>query len=317
MTRLCIAIKENRLIKEKEYLLFDESYDKTIDTAFEVIKEYLGTISKSFPEDWDKAEKGFLCSNIGIRILFNILRQLLKYLEFYEDKSVYLAKNKDRFNDKTKEILGPIIEKIKNMTPEERNKIRRDTNRELIVENTQKLLWDLKQKTNFGIELWRKGGWNPGIPKEENDERIKKLIEETEIELKTFIVQELKLLYGEGWWKNGIPSDTKKYIDDIVKKEISKSPWKENELKAEPVEERLRFVSIAHLKDLIILKNNWGQFERYFAKDKEIISTAFKFYKAIRDKYMHSDRLKDLTEIDKGLGYWNMKWLRRCIGLTN
>jgi len=32
------------------------------------------------------------------------------------------------------------------MTPEEKNKIRKDIKRELIVENTQKLLWDIKEK---------------------------------------------------------------------------------------------------------------------------------------------------------------------------
>ncbi|OGK41578.1 hypothetical protein A3A74_08145 [Candidatus Roizmanbacteria bacterium RIFCSPLOWO2_01_FULL_35_13] len=316
LTRICIAINENRLIRKKENLLFDENYDNTIDTALEVIKEYLSTISKSFPEDWEKAEKGLLCSNVGIRILLNILRQLLRYLEFYEDKSIYFAKNKDRFNEKTIEILKPVIEKIKNMTQEERNKIRSDTNREMIVENTQKLLWDLKERTDFGIELWKKGGWNPGIPENESDERIKDLIDETEVELKSFIIQELKLLFGKEWWEKGIPSDTEEYIKNIIKKDISKSPWKEDRLTSLPQEEKLRFASTSHLKDLIIKKNNWVQFEKCFAKDKEIVSTAFKFYETLRNKYMHPDRIKDLDDIEKGLGYWNMRWLRKCIGLV-
>ncbi len=317
LTRICVSINENRLIRKAEGLLFDENYDNTIDTAFEVIKEYFSTISKSFPEDWEKAEKGLLCSSVGIRILLNILRQLLKYLEFYEDRSIYFAKNKDKFNEKTTEILKPVIEKIKNMTLEEKNKIRGDTSRETIVENTQKLLWDLKESTNFGIELWKKGGWNPGIPENESDERIKKLIDETEIELKSFIIQELKLLFGEEWWEKGMLPKIKEYIKGVIKNDIKKFSYKKKELISLPQEKKLRFVNISHLKDLIIENNNWVQFGRYFAKDKEIVSTAFKFYGTIRNKYMHPDRVKDLDDIEKGLGYWNMKWLRKCIGLSD
>jgi len=316
LTTVCIAIKENRLIKKKDDLLFDENYKKSIDTAYGVISAYFETISKSFPTDWQKAEKGLLCSNIGIRIFVNILRQLLKFLELHGDKNTYLAKNKDRFNSKTIELLKPVIGKIKGMTPKQRDKIRGDSNKALIMENTQKLLWDLKEKGNFGIELWRKGGWTPEIPEDESDKEIKKLIEETEIELKSFIVQELKLLFGKRWWKKGIPSDTQKYIQKNIKRDISKAPWRKDELNSLPLEKRLRFASTSHIKDLIIKKNNWDHFKRYFAKDKEVVSTAFKFYEVIRNKFIHPQRVEDLSDIEKGLGYWNMKWLRRCIGLT-
>ena len=313
LTRICVAINENRLIRENENLLFDESYNNTVETAFEVIKEYFNTISKLYLEDWVKAEKGLLCSNVGIRILLNILRQLLEYFNFYEDKSIYFSKNKDKFNEKTINILTPVIEKIKTMTQAERNKISGDTNRENIVENTQKLLWDLKERTNFGLELWKKGGWTPGIPENESDKRIKDLIDETEVKIKSFIVRELKLLFGDGWWEKGIPLETKDRIKEIILKDTSKIPWKEFE--SLPNEEKLRFAGTSHLKDMIIKKSNWVQFEKSFVKNKEIVSTAFTFYAALRDKFAHSERIKDLDEIEKGLGYWNMKWLRRCIGL--
>ncbi|MDP2637650.1 MAG: DGQHR domain-containing protein [Candidatus Levybacteria bacterium] len=313
LTRVCIAINETKLIREDEDLLFDERYDKTTETAYEVIKEYFNTISKSYLEDWEKGEKGLLCSGVGIRMLINILRQLLKYLNFYENKSIYFSKNKERFNEKTIEILKSVIEKIKNMTSEERSKIRGETSREKIVENTQKLLWDLKEKTNFGRELWNKGGWNPGIPDDETDKRIKDLLDETEIKMRSFIVKELKLLYGNEWWEKGIPSEMKDRMKEIKEKDASKIPWKGIELT--PNEEELRLAGTSYLKDMIIKRSNWVKFESSFVKDKEIVSTAFTFFEALRNKFAHPERVKDLDNIEKGLGYWNMKWLRRCIGL--
>lgn len=317
LTRLCVAIKENRLLQDSENLLFDENYEKTIDTAFEVISEYLTTISEMFPEDWERKEKGLLCSNVGLRILFNILRQLLRYLNYQESRNIYLTTKRERFNEKTKEILNPVIKQINDMTPEERADIRGATNREKIVENTQKLLWQLKNDNNFGIELWRKGGWEPGIPKSEDDKNIRDLINDTEIEMKEFIVQELSMLFGDEWWDKGVPNNIKDYVKRIIQKDASLSSYRKDLLSSVPKNERLRFVSTSHLKDLIIKRKNWEQFERYFAKDKEIISTAFRFYENLRNKYKHPDRIKDLDDVEKGLGYWNMRWLRKSIGLDD
>jgi len=318
LTTICIAIKENRLIDKKENLLFDEDYTKSVGTAYDVIKEYFKAISNFLPEDWNKGEKGLICSNIGIRILFNIFRQLLKFLEFHEGRELYLANNKDKFNIKTMEILSPVVDKIKTMTPSERSKIRGESNKALIMKNTQKLVWDLQQKNDFGIELWKKGvGWNPGVPEDESDENIKKLIEDTEIEMKSFIINELKLIHGAKWWENGVPSNTKEYIKIVVEKDLAKIPFEESRLSSEPLEEKLRFISTSHIKELITNRNNWEQFKKHFARDQEIVSTAFKFYEAIRNKYAHPERLADLTDIEKGLGYYFMKWLRKCIGLNN
>lgn len=315
LSRICVAVHENRLIKERENLLFEDNYEKTINNAYEVIKEYFLTISKSFPEDWEKREKGLSCSGSGIRIHLNILRQLLIYLNFREGRDIYLTLNKSRFNKKLLEILNPVIDKIRSMTPEERNKISRETSREKIVENTQRLLWDLKEETNFGIELWKKGGWTPGVPENESDANIKDMVDETEKELKSFIIQELKLLYGEEWWKIGIPLETKEYIENVLRKDYAKFPYNKSKLEALPEEEKLRFASTSHLKDLIIKRDNWVQFKKYFAQDVGIITAAFSFYESIRNKYSHPERVQDLGEIEKGLGYWNMKWIRRCIGL--
>jgi len=72
--------------------------------------------------------------------------------------------------------------------------------------------------------LWKKGGWTPGIPEDESDEKIKDLIIETEIEMKSFIIRELKFLLKEEWWEKGIPSGTKNYIKEIIK--IQPHPFK-------------------------------------------------------------------------------------------
>jgi len=313
---LCTGIQENRLINKEEGLLFNIDYERTVGFACSRLKEYFSIIAKSFPQDWEKGDGGLLCTNIGFRIFLNIFRQLLKYFNFLGIEKTYMKKDLNEFRIKSQEILSPIFVKLRKMPIEKRAEIRGESNKKLIMKNTQRLVWDLREAINFGLELWHNGGWNPEIPKEENNDRIiESLIDDTEIKVRSFIIRELKKCHGKLWWKKGIPEGVRSYIKKIIKKDISKSPYRKKELLSSSLEKNLTKISTSHLKEIIINKNNWERFEETFAKDKDIVSVAFIFFETLRNKYKHSGRRKELTEIERGLGYWNMKWIRRCIGL--
>lgn len=317
IANVCDGLKDNKLVESEEKLLYEKDYDYTVDFASKRIKAYFDVIAKSFPQDWEKGNKGVLRTNIGIRIFLIILRQLLRYLKYEGQEKIYRKKDLDEFENKTKEILGPILTKLKEMSDAERDKIRKGSSKGMVLENAQILIWDLKEEFNFGLELWRKDGWTPEIPKEEGDEQIKKLIDDTEIQVRSFIIQELKKLHEKSWWKEGVPEGIKDYIKRVISQDIAKTPWKKKELLSYPEDKKLVFASTSHLKEIIINRKNWKQFEEAFARDKEIVSTAFKFFEAIRNKYIHPEREEELAEIERGLGYWNMRWIRRCIGLDS
>jgi len=311
LTRMCLAIKENRLITKKDHLLFDENYDHTMDTATSVIKAYLNIFVDKFPDVWKMADKGFFCTNVGIRILLNILRQLVKYMLFKDSRELILAKDKKKFVERAEEILKPLFVKLKKMPDEKLKIMASETPREKIVENTQRLLWYMYQDTDFANELWKKGGWTPGVPDTESDKTIKKLVEETEVKLKKLIVDELKALYKDDWWKMGIPSAMKAEIRDNIEKDLSKIPWKD--FSHIPNEDKLRLSGTAQIRDAIITRSNWNEFKKYFIRDKDVVVAAFTFFENLRHKYAHADRYKDLDEVEKGLGYWNMLWIRKCL----
>jgi len=317
IANICDGLEDNKLINKEEGLLYEKDYDFSVNFASERIKAYFDVIAKCFPQDWKKGDKGVLRTNIGIRIFLIILRQVLRYLKFEGLEKIYRKKDLDEFENKTKEILDPILTKLKEMSDGERDEIRKGASKGLVLKNTQRLIWDLKEKFNFGLELWRKGGWTPDIPPEEkNDEQIKKLIDDTENRLISYIIEELKKIYGEQWWTQGIPSGIKNYIEETIKKDISKAPYKKQDLISASPERKLIFCSTSHLKEIIISGNNWKQFEETFAKDKENVSVSFKYFENIRNKYKHLERIKELDEIERGLGYWNTKWIRRCVGLN-
>lgn len=320
LTNICEGIKDNRLMIEKEKLLFKENYEETVNFTTEIIKAYFESIAHFLSSDWEKGERGLIRTNIGIRIFFIILRQFLRYLNYEGKGSIYTKKDLTEFKNEVKKILaspeGPLT-KLEKMTDREKDSIRGESNKKLVLKNTQKLLWYLKEKTNFGLELWREGGWTPDVPSEDTDEKIKNLIEDTEIKVILFITKKLKETYGDLWWEKGVNEDIKNYIEErVIPGDVKIAPWKEKEeVPSMPPERKLIKASTAAWRMIITDDNNWKQFQDTFAKEKENISVSLKYFENIRNKYLHPARKIDLTDIEKGLGYWNMRWIRRCIGL--
>ena len=312
---MCEGLRENRLINREEGLLCRENYEDTVNFASKIIKAYFEVIAKLFPEDWEKRNKGLLRTNIGTRIFLVILRQLIRYLNYRGLENIYTKQDLKDFKNKVEEIIGRVLVKLKEMPVAERDKIRKESSKGWVMQNAQMLIWDLKEEFNFGLELWRKGGWTPEVPKEETDGNIRALLEDTEKTLRSFIIGELKKIYGDGWWRQGITKGVKDNVEEKIASQISTEPWKKDELtNLDPERKFMGFTDTPNLKETIQFTSNWKSFENVFIKDKEYTMAQFKSFEFIRNKYQHFVE-HECDEISKNLGYWGMQWIRRCIGL--
>lgn len=312
---LCDGIEENRLIKKEEGLLYERSYSSTVDFSSERFKAYFSVIAESFPEDWNKGDDGILRTNIGIRILFVILRQLLKYLnlKYKRKEKIYRKQNLSEFRDEIAELLKPTLSKLKDMSDEQRSKIRKQTGKGPLVENAKQMVWWIKEEFDgFGLELLR--DWAPSVPIEESDEHIGLLLGDTERKLRSFIAKELRKCYGEPWWRQGIPDDIKKYVKEQIEDQMKKEPWQKNVLLSYSSVKKLDYTTTGHLGEIIKYGSNWKHFEKVFVEDREYTLAQFKSFKIIRDTYDHH-REQECDEITKKLGYWGMRWIRKCMGL--
>jgi len=316
ITTLCDGIKENRLIDEGEGLLYEKNYECTVDSASEVIKVYFDVISKSFPEDWNQGDNGLLRTNVGMRILFIILRQILRHLNYKGQVSIYRKKDLTAFKNETSILLNPALRRIKGMSEIERNKIRGETGKGPIMNNAQRMAWWIKEEIGeaFSFEILRK--WAPPRPKEESDDNIRNLLENTEKDLRDFLIKKLQEIYGAPWWRQGVPEDIKKDIKDRIQKQIDKEPWRKDELSSLSPERRLTgFSDTPHLRETIEYTTNWEHLKCLFIPDKEITLARFKDFEFVRNKYQHFAE-HECDEISKNLGYWSMRWIRRCLGFN-
>jgi hypothetical protein len=234
-------------------------------------------------------------------------------LKYKGAESSYRKNDLTEFDKEIEHILGPILNKIKSMKEDERDSIRKRTGKGPILTSAQQLIWDLKEQYNFGSELWAKGGWTPSVPKEESDQDIRALVEGTEIQIRKYVIQNLKEYHGEEWYQKGIPEGVKEYINKVLGQDIKISPWKDP-LKCSD-DEKITKMATPHLREIIINNKNWDKFKDTFWNDKEFVNISFKYFENIRNKYSHPERVLDMEPEERGLGYWFTRSIRKCIGL--
>ena len=317
LTNLCEGIKENRLIDKSESLLFNQDYQESINKSAEIINTYFGIIYAHLKGDWDNGDSGLVRTNVGMRILFMILKQLLREIYRRGKNNLYKKRDLTEFKQEAQEILNPILFKLKNMESQEKNDIRFGSSKGQILRNTQKLLWRLKEETGFGLELWNnKKSWNPGVPNDEDENHIIKLIDDTEKKLREIIIKRLKERYNNNWFKQALPNTVKDAIARVIDQETKKFPYKRETLNKLTDEEKLKYSLTSNLKEIIINDANWDLFDEEFYKYKNCVEVIFGFFENFRNKYKHPDRALNLEENEKGLGYYGMGWIRKCIGLN-
>ncbi len=317
LTNVCEAIKENRLLDEEGGLLFKKDYDTSINFAVKRINAYFEVVSSFLSGDWEKGNKGLLRTNVGLRIFFSIFRQLLRDIKYSGKKNIYSQTDLSEFKITSNKTLELIKNDLNNKTEDERNEIRKASTKGQVLENTQRLVWELKEQTGFGRELWYKGkGYSPDIPKDQSDKKIRNLLEETEKELRIIIINQLTTKYSNEWWEKGLPSKTvKDAIDLEIEKTIKTERSRKDELDNITPERKLKgFSDTYHLRLIITYKKNWEIFEKIFIEDKQYTYAQFRSFEIIRGKYQHFTE-HELTKTMKNLGYWGMKWIREHIGL--
>lgn len=319
LTTICESLRENGLINKKEFFFYDEDHNRSINLSTNIIKTYFEFISSYLKDDWEEGESGLVRTNVGVRIFFIILRQLLRELYNRGKDNLYKKKDLKDFKKELEEILCPILSKIKKIDFEEKSSIKSGTNKGAVLRSTQKLLWDLKEETGFGLELWNNPkAWNPGIPQIEK-KTIINLVDDTEIKLRELIIKKLKEKYGNDWFKLGIRAIDKNIKDNmerIIEQEISRFPWKRPALTNLSDEEKMIYSMTSDLQKIIINGANWKIFEDIFYKYQDCVKVQFNFFENFRNKYKHPERALKLDEVEEGIGYFGMGWIRKCLGLN-
>jgi DNA sulfur modification protein DndB len=315
LENVCRAIQENKLVEKDKGILYEENYEETINLASRVIETYFKEIAESFKEDWERGKKGLIRSNIGIRIFFILLKEVLRRFNYLGQENIYKKRDLNEFRTTVKELFTPLAKKVIEMSDGEKKRIRGSSSLKAVMNNAQQMAWWIKEQfEDFGLAILR--NWAPQRPKEVTDDDIRKLLEDTEKNLRKLIIEKLKEKYGEKWWKQGVPEGVRKGIDKKIEDESKgESQLRKEELLSLSSERKLLgYSDTPHLREIIKFTPNWEFFQNIFIKDEDYTLSQFKSFEKVRNKYQHFTE-HELYEDEKNLGFWGMKWIRRHVGL--
>jgi len=78
LTTICTSIRQQKLVFEREGLLFHNSYEETIDYATERIMCYFSVIREHLTDEWAAGDKHYVGTNAGFVVLLGILRDIVE-----------------------------------------------------------------------------------------------------------------------------------------------------------------------------------------------------------------------------------------------
>ncbi len=191
--------------------LTDINHEHTFKKAYKFFNDIFIKIETSLEDQWitGSGEGGFIAMNIGVSAVFRTVDHIIEFL-VNNKKIEPECLSGSELATKVYPYLDPIIQFVKDLDIEGRNKLRR-----LFGSGaTEKVVWEFLNAINkeynafkpVGLEQWIKdnsGEFN--IPSYElGHKRIEPLIDK-------FIKSKLKLEFGEKhWWIEGVPKEIQK-----------------------------------------------------------------------------------------------------------
>jgi DNA sulfur modification protein DndB len=269
--------------------------DDTYDAFFPFIQGCFQYIKDKLPTEWSKGENdnGFLAINAGIESLIRIFSDIVDYLSSV-DKIKPKAQKSEVILNEIAYYLDPMVHHLGSLPLEQRLELRKSYG---IGGRTR--YWRILQKS---INQARPEFSPSGMLKYWNDEAKKyneesfKIIRDLETHFKLDFKRRLHALYGEEWFKSGLP---KVVYDDSIKRASDKNY--EAKTKAEEVEPWDQ-LNIIDYRKIATYGRNWSElFEKHYTKPgeekisggKESKTAWMQKLERIRNENFHSYSVKE------------------------
>ena len=220
-------------------------YDENLKKGLSVISECVRLFSEAMPEHWSigDGQGGYLCTNIGQRALFHVLKDLSEHVAQSTGVDLRLLSADETFEE-IKPLLLFLVSYFKNASPQEISAFRQIGSSLSLV---QQQAWGMEAQIHSREPKFNPTGMNEYLESRdaEGTEEAATKVRRINDKLFKFLVGKLQDKFGstgDKWWTEGVPYES-------VRKGCS-ARW---EIKREgPVE------SYLYLKDYVhISVKNW------------------------------------------------------------
>lgn len=225
----------------------------TLEKACETLSGYFHLFADALPQHWaiGDAKGGYLCTNLGLRALMQLLRKLILFVERDGTRTVTL--DPTDIVALVAPLVQPIIDYFRRADPADVARFRnRGSSLASVDQNCLQLMaiiyealpaFDLKEVRDY-IES----------QDAEGTKRAKDMIDEINRILFDDVLKALKKKYGEdrdAWWVQGVPKTVRNDCDRNY-----------NENNGE--HERWRYMFFVNYADIVLHGDNWDLFKDYY-----------------------------------------------------
>ncbi len=250
-----IAKERNKSVLEYGPLWGGDENNDTLKRTNRVIKEWLNHIVQHNEEWWNlgSAEGGGLAMNDGIATMLSILRSVFEILEKKSHKLVsYSAMELVKLLNPYADALGKYLSEFDS---DQRKAFRDLRGAQGVVVRTRQcqngMRAIIKDFNPEGLDEWL------SLQKQQTNKNAKEIIDQMEVALQRYIIEELKGQYGtdeELWWYEGVPAAIRTKVTARMEEDKNKRGGKE-----------FYFDLIDYKK---IIHDNWDFFEKVFSFGK-------------------------------------------------
>jgi len=318
LTTVCEAIK--RCSPCWNLLQHPKSESKTPENAALFISAYFDAARSLWPEDWAKGNNGVLLSNNGLGVFMLIFRDIVKYIGY---------KSSAKFNERPLMMQPSRLSEFKEHV---RNNYLKPVIGFLRTDKTTQE--DIRSKTGRGPQDDHAGyleikiqefvqGFSstlldqvPEVPIEKEPPALSKIERKAQLvekHFREFILENLKRCYGgEKWWRQGLPGDIKRKVDDRWKSERERKPGLRHEKKTN--EDKFEFLDLGKLMQTAIYGQNWDNMFKDIFGSKTHLERRIKDVMALRNPSTHWRSFDDQDVVD---GTGGLLWLSNCMGMPD
>lgn len=308
LNTICSTIKSTGLLGNEYFDTNKLKVEDSVELIYAMLVEHFRFFAQNMSTDWGKGKQGFTRSSNGIAALIWIFRQTLHYLNYIEQANIYRTKSKRKeFSNVISSLYHPIKEQFEIYTSLS-DTLRKKRGVSGQKESADQLCIYIKGERPDFPTLFTSVMTVDSNTDLRADDILDLAIRDTELKIRTLVMQRLKSFFGVIWYSKCLPGDVKQNINDFVENDIRKFPYKEKSVRS--VEKRFDYVQLGDLKKVIVSANNWSAFEEVFKIKQNFISKMDE-YVNLRNAFRGHPR--EIDDAQRNLGKGAMIWLNQCI----
>jgi hypothetical protein len=227
----------------------------TMNKAVDTLSRYYSLFATDVANHWALGDDkgGYLCTNLGLRAITQLLRRLIGFVERKQDVSASTLDAED-IVARVKGYVDPVIEFFKTANANDIAKFRnRGSSLQSVDQNCMQMMAIIHSAKEDDFDSVEVRDWIQSQDAQ-GTKQAKEMIDEINLIIFNDVLDRLKTKFGsteKDWWVKGVPSKVRNDCD----RQFNESTGEH---------ERWQFLYLISYVEIVLYNDNWEAFKEYY-----------------------------------------------------